>query len=151
MSATLFCTHIDSISRRRTTYFNRKKPSGNMDSKPLGFRVLIGVYVMVESVGHHQAYVVSATRDGSRVDVVLYDNESILLRTTASDVTPIQPGENVNRSLKVLDGPHLGRIGALLMVIERDGGGDEGVVRLGVGDDEETFVFPLSFLAQCLA
>jgi len=92
------------------------------------YSVLVGVVVMIESLGNHRGVVQEVSIDGRRVRVRIktgsYRGRIIL--TNGDDVTPLQPPADTDARdgslglVKVLDGPLQDRVGVLAMVIEKD-------------------------------
>lgn len=117
------------------------------------YSALVGVVVMIESLGNNRGVVEHVSGDGQFVCVRMKTGElrGRTLQTGGGDAIPLQPPANADtrqeRFVKVLDGPLQERVGVLTMVIEC--GNDEspqyeGVVRF---PENGSVALPLPFLA----
>lgn len=92
------------------------------------YSVLVGVVVMIESLGNHRGVVQEVSLDGRRVRVHIKTGSfrGRIILTNGDDVTPLQPPADTDARdgslglVKVLDGPLQDRVGVLAMIIEKD-------------------------------
>lgn len=123
---------------------------GGTATSELGYRVLVDVEVLVNSMNNFSAKVVSAAADGSvvRVRMLSGDHKGQEIGVPLSDITPVQPrpevGE-VQELVKVLDGAYAGRIGRLQTV--QTGHDDmEGLIKFTDGQEA---TLNMSLVAKC--
>lgn len=116
----------------------------------LGYKVLIDVEVLVNSMGSFSAKVTNAAHDGSLIQVKMLagDNKGQEFEVPVSDITPVQPRPEVGEHpelVKVLDGPHAARTGRLQSV---DQGFDdmEGLIKFL---DGQVATLNMSLVAKC--
>lgn len=116
----------------------------------LGYRVLIGVEVLVTSMNNFSAKVTNAAHDGTMIQVLMLtgDRKGQELEIPIAEITPVQPRPEVGEHqelVKVLDGPHTGRTGRLLNVVA--GQDDmEGLIRFPDGQEA---TLNMSLVAKC--
>ena len=94
------------------------------ESAGLGYRVLVGVEVLVERT--HNGVVEEASVDGSRIMVRMLTGEKRGTVVQVQEITPVQPRAEVGdvyERVKVLDGPYVNRFGRLKLVEQDTGDG----------------------------
>ena len=114
----------------------------------LGFKIFIGTVVLVGS--QNQFGVLRYARvQGEIVDVKMLTGpkKGRFVRTDGTDITPLKPRSDTSafpeQKVKITAGPHLGKVGVLMVVIE-SGGNETGVVKC---EDGSVLVEPLSSMA----
>lgn len=119
------------------------------EAAELGYRVLIGVEVLVIAENNFPAVVVSANADGTDIVVRMLGGENKGKEIQAADVTPVQPRSDIGEKqelVKVLDGEYVGRVGRLLSVFQGNDDEWEGQIRFTTGEDAK---LQMSLVAKC--
>lgn len=122
------------------------------ESGELGYRVLVGVQVLVRGQDNFAGKVVDAAKNGSYVTVRMLAGNSRgkEVQVEISEITPVQPRPDVGQQhelVKVLDGAHVNRVGRLLSVMYNEADDMEG--RIKFSDDLSEATLSMSLVAKC--